>query len=412
MSIASRWSLPGPSRFIERVLEYLNLGQQVIVILPRSGSADNFVDVIGDRLRHDRRVDRIDLGSSDERRLEQQVQRLLATVPAPESDSESLSLKLLADGIRPAQRGLVVDVRSATQDDLAQWGRNLTRYAAHMRAVPRAGPEGVVSICSFEQLPELPEPDVGVHHIWWWGAIEPLDVLVSIQRLRPNEPDSDVRLNTVVELAAFDLNLAELLLREWTGTYSSLNELLLTHGRQLERLEESLRTTKALQLNLGGAQSKDRVPTNLRSHWDAGAVELWGSAPSWHRSALALAAPKSGEVDQELHRLVWRAQVAALIPSVEFARHAIARAAAMEIQKMSETSDLRKRYANPALVEQLDYNELGELLDRIPSNRRSELNKVFRPLRRYRNKLAGVDFLFRDDVLKLLEVIQDARSQA
>jgi hypothetical protein len=415
VSAPERWSLPGPSRFIGRLLDELRAGRQVIIVLPRSGAAGDVIAVSEERLGRQRRVDRLNLGSEDAMRLEPQLLALRQSMRLDVDGEDSVlsTSRLLAAGLRAARRGLIVDVRSATDEDLARWGRSLDEYAAESKNLQGAGPEGLVTVCHAEQLTALPKPDVVVRHQWWWGVIDRLDVLVSLQSRRPSGPDADIRLGMVVELAGFDLDLAEHLLQEWDGSLALLPDLLRDFGARIGRFPTDGDASPPFRLDLGRAEAGGAVPVLLRPHWDAGTVELWDSAPVWHRSVLADVARTAADAQREIRRLVWRAQVAMLLPSVEFARHAIARGAAREVQRMGPGSPLRKRYPTDASIERLDYDDLGKLLGGLRSgHRRKEVTKVFGELRWFRNEIAHVNPLEPANVLRILAVIQDARKAA
>jgi hypothetical protein len=282
-----------------------------------------------------------------------------------------------------------------------------------MRPQPSGRRVGVVVLCRDKDLELLPSPDVNVSHVWWWGVMDRLDMLFATRDERPPGLDGEVRMNMIVELGAFDIGLVRHLLARWDGDHRRLIDPLVEYGRSVHDAEIAEAHAEAFSLQLQRVIPGDPVPSSLRSAWNAGLLELWEGTASWHRSFLAFLAPERPDALRELTRLAWRAQVATFLPSIEFARHAIARSVADLRKNLPPHSVLAKACKTDAAVQRLEYKELQDYLRTVGNDPRlRDLERLVDRLRRFRNRLAHVDPRSTEQIHELLKLIQEAREAA
>lgn len=415
MTATDVWSLPGPARLVERVRTELIVGKQVVLVLPTSGVADGVVAALARMLSELRQIEVLRFGEEEHARADSLLYDLLSRnrVPLPEDGSPPSARHLLTDFYRSSGLTLIVDLTKAHPDDLGKWGRNLARHAAHMKSLRDSERVGLIVACRADQLDLVPSEDVNVTRHWWWGILGRLDVLLWSLDRRPEGPDGEVTANAIVELGAFDLKLTDHLLAVWDGDLGTAHETLRVYGRTSGIMDGPEGLREHTVLDSGRTTPRGEVPRPLRSAWNAGLVQLWEGAVSWHRSALAELAPARPDADRELKRLVWRAQVATLLPNVEFARHAIARSVAEERDQLREDSKFRATCRSSKDVEMLEYTDLRDYLRDLRGNaRRPDLEQVLDRLRFFRNRLAHVDPLRANRVRELISVIEKARAAA
>lgn len=96
-----------------------------------------------------------------------------------------------------------------------------------------AQPLSVIAIVARDQLPAFrggASSDVAMTSIWWWARIVRWDVAAHIVGMTERAPLrgvlSDVRTESIVEIARWDLDLAEHLVTAWDGEPSLLPSLL------------------------------------------------------------------------------------------------------------------------------------------------------------------------------------------
>jgi hypothetical protein len=409
------WSLPGPTRFLASIRADVRAGKQVAAVLPHHGVADGFLDTAERALSEVRRVEVLRLGSEDLARADRLLEDLLARhrIPPPADGSPPSARHLLTDGYRTSGLTIIVDLTRVHPDDLGRWNRNLEHHAAYMKSLRDTERVGLVVACREGHVEQLPNPDVNVTHHWWWGVLQRLDVLIWSLDRRPVGPDGEVKANMIVELGAFDLELSSHLLTHWNGDFATADETLQRYGRTSGVRDLLASHRDDFALDIGRVVRGHAVPQGLRAAWDAGLVEMWEGVPSWHRSLLAELAGQRPDAARELTRLVWRAQVATLLPSVEFARHAIARSVSERRDGLREGSRFRSTCRDAKDVEMLEYADLKNYLkDLRGSARRNDLERSLESLRVYRNRLAHVDPLGAEGIRDLISVIQEARTAA
>jgi hypothetical protein len=140
----------------------------------------------------------------------------------------------------------------------------------------------------------------------WWGGLYRLDTMVVDERAAQHDP---VLRSAVVEIANFDLELADELLRSWTGTWAGLRDILDLFTPDLPKSDRE-------QLGRHTTQPHPAGLDGLRSAWAADAVDRWDEEVHAVHSSLV--------DDVELGRRVWRGQLTALLPLIEGHRRTLA----------------------------------------------------------------------------------------
>jgi hypothetical protein len=409
------WELPGPTKVVGKVLAGISHGNNVTVVIPECQDAAGIAAQIHDRLDAVRPTHvlrpRATCSASDGDLLDQIEQELGVTAPP---DGAPLSVRyVMTDWLISSQFLLIIDLTRFAPDEAEEWSRALHRHAAFMRPQPPGRRVGVVVLCRDKHLELLPSQDVNVTHVWWWGVLDRLDMLFATRDDRIPGPHGEVRMNMIVEIGAFDIGLVRHLVARWDGDHRRLIDPLVEYGKSAHDPEIAAAHAEGFSLQLQRVIPGDPVPSSLRPAWNAGLVELWEGAAGWHRSFLAALAPERPDALRELTRLAWRAQVATFLPSIEFARHAIARSVADLRRNLPSHSTLAKACESGADVEGLEYLELQEYLRAVGNDPRlRDLERLVDRLRRFRNRLAHVDPRNTEQIHELLELIQDAREAA
>lgn len=409
------WELPGPTRFIEKVLSGVSRGNNVTVVIPEFLEASDFTAEIHARLDAVRPAHIVRLGHPARDRstgVLDAMERDLAI--AARDGGAPLSVRhLLTDWLIDSQAALVLDLTRIHRDDLDEWARALCRNADFMRPQVANKRVGVVVLCRDRDLEVLPPTDVNVSYLWWWGVMDRLDMLFASRHDRVGGPEGEVRMNMVVEIGAFDPGLVHHLLERWDGDHRRVLDPLVEYGRSVHDPAIVAAHSANFELQLQRVIPGDPVPPSMRSAWNAGLLELWEGAASWHRSFLAALVPERPDAMREIMRLAWRAQVATLLPSIEFSRHAIARSVASLHTKLHPGSKLAASCTSEADVEALEYSDLQEYLRSVGRDPwLSDLERIVSRLRRFRNRLAHVDPRDSEQIRELLGLIHEAREVA
>jgi hypothetical protein len=186
---------------------------------------------------------------------------------------------------------------------------------------------------------------------------------------RPTDP---VLTASIVEVAAFDLRLAELLVDEWQGELADLRALLQETGKRFSTIDPTLAN--------GIPRSDERPPRQVLSLWASGAANKWSELDPCFHAAVA-----SGLDTRELTTRVWRAQVRALLPEIEVERRRLAE------WVLRHRRNLNDYWANSDLSG-LEVGPLCKLVGETPALRsQDEQWKLIRWLRDARNSLAHWD---------------------
>ena len=236
----------------------------------------------------------------------------------------------------------------------------------------------VIAILARGQLPAFrggASSDIAMTSIWWWARIARWDVAAHIAGMTEHAPLqgllSDIRTESIVEVARWDLDLAEHLVTIWEGEPSRLPSLL-----------KDWRHVSAPVMNGGhGALEGLQPPSLVLPSWDQRVVESWHDQVSVATCSLA-AEP------EKLSRLVWAAQARVLLPWIEERRSALHIQVTEILGAPRLAAILREWFdppVNPGLVE---IGALDTVVRKVLDSRHSGVRDASRWLREARNRLA------------------------
>ncbi len=285
------WSLPGPCRFLDRLVGAANASFGVLGLsLPRP-APPGWLEAVT------RRVD--EQASSMPTAVDVSAGlrgRSPVRILAAAAGLETSGLRLIPQFVdEPALIDAVFLVHGVPASDWRQWSLFLRSFRAERQRTDRAG----APVILFDVPPSVPPDDVratlDAAPLRWMGVLSRLDTRLFIERLAGRQDDdltARVAMETTVELASWDRTMAEALTR-------------LPLKEQLDPLPF---------LADYAASLRGQTPC-----WENGLVDLWDGQP--HVSTLALLA--AGD-QVALRARLWSARVRAIFPFLNAVRLAYA----------------------------------------------------------------------------------------
>jgi len=294
------WTLPGPRTLVADALQEIQHRRHVCIVLPSVMGSDSVTDRLASIL-----VD--------------ESNRMARTVRVPpDPDADSL-LDLLSRGVvyddppatvpallahREAADTVAVIVASElSESQQAEFPALLKRIERETHAFSPDERLTIAVIGGHVHLPHFPGgeiSDVSLTAVWWWNRIARWDVAAHISQLqmRVNEARilADICSETIVEVARWDLDLAEGLARSWSGDPEELADFLNgPDGSVLADYAEAC---------------GQRPDAAILDGWDKGGVDGWHDAHAV--SAMTLA-----KEPHRIDRMVWAAQARIVLPWIE-----------------------------------------------------------------------------------------------
>ncbi|WP_043650173.1 hypothetical protein [Nocardia thailandica] len=303
------WSLPGPRRFIAELVT--TPGRHAAAVLPTvmaddpvvvDGLASAVIGLLRTRAGIGRRVN--PAGSADPidalRELEWDLPHTVGGILRHGLLAGDVAVLCAAD-LSPAARAALPAL--------------LARIDTESRALAHAQRLTVVTIGSRHDLPTLAGGQPDSPHfapVWFWGRLSRWDTAAHVAAVGPTESGvlTDVRIETIVEVAAWDVDVAEELAQRWSGDPDEL----------FDELRASATAAKPAAVAASGTF---RVPpVVVRRDWDDRRAEFW-------HERIHPGAYVADDADT-LRSTVWAAQARILLPWIEQRRnrlHALVRAA-------------------------------------------------------------------------------------
>jgi hypothetical protein len=372
------WRLPGPRGFVRDVVAEHRRGRHVATVLPQALASDAiFTDSLAVALLEEftnqsvaaRRIYHTDGSRSIMETFCQALifDNLPATVPDLLSHPEASEVVA------------VVVAGDLCPSDRCELPRFLHRVERESHTGDPTRRLSIVVILARGQLPVFvggASSDVALTSIWWWDRVARWDVAAHIADL-PQRGDltgvlEDVRSEAVVEVARWDLDLAEQLAATWSGEPNDLPSLL-TGWRAVPAPAISTRHLNGDTL---------RPPDLLLESWDKRAVD------SWHHYQCVAGCSLATE-PEKLGRVVWAAQARVLLPWIEERRSTLHSRIAETLGAQRFASILHDRFDPP--IKAGSFVEIGAL-DRVVrmtiGSTDVELRDSARRLRDARNSLA------------------------
>jgi hypothetical protein len=381
------WRLPGPRSFLADIVAEHSRGRHVAVVLPKAlAAAPGFTDSLAVALldefasRFDaQRVYDLGAGSSV---LDAFREALIMGEP-PATIAELLSHEEARD------RVAVVVASDMSGTARAGMPAFLQRVELESHASGYGQRLSVVAIMTRDELPVFPggtPSDITLTSIWWWGRIARWDVAAHIASLGAFRGAGQagvlaaVRAESIVEVARWDLDLAERLADLWTGDPGDLLALLGEEHRDHPCDGHGGLAPKAT----GTRRAWDdlRPPDALLGPWDGRQLDRWHEQPSG--SGHSLAATSGG-----MPRVLWAAQARVLLPWVEERRSVLLFRVKESLGGRRFAEVLRNSFQPPVAPDgSVEIGVLDRLVRMTIGSSDPELCEASRHLRQARNLLA------------------------
>lgn len=296
------WQLPGPSSYVRDVARIAEGGQHVLAVVPRhvaqnADAGDALAAAIASELQDSCRRVYPTLAQGA-------LVAALGFNMTEEFEEAPVTIPALLTHPDVVGRVFICDVSDLAEPHRAELPRLLERLDAESRPIGMRERGTLVFIITREFLRD-DNSSVALTRLWYWNRVARWDVaaLVTAQESLYDEPGvlGEARVETIIDVAKWDLNLAVELAHEWSGAGEGLNTILMDRGT-VEPFDKPLRRNSIPQ-----------PPEALIAEWDAGIVDGWHGAPTVTPTATAR---QPGAIKQ----LVWGAQSRVLLPWIEIRR--------------------------------------------------------------------------------------------
>ncbi len=287
----SWWRLPGPDRFLQRVVAAANKPSGVVGLLLPSPEPEGWLEAVRERVDKQASSQPIAVDVSAGLRGRSPV-RILAAA----AGLETSGLRVIQQFVdEPALSDAVFVVHGGAAADWRDWSLFLRAFRADRARVERAGAPTIVFAIHPAVAPDDVRAALGGAPVRWSGVVSRLDTRLFVEAVGGRQDDDlvgRVAMETVVELAGWDRTMAEALTR-------------LPIRDQLEPLAYLAEHAVSF--------------AGLTPSWGNGLVDLWDGQP--HVSSLALiAAGDKTTLDARL----WSARVRVVFPFLNTVRMAFA----------------------------------------------------------------------------------------
>ena len=380
------WRLPGPQGFVGDIVAEHDRGRHVAVVLPKalaasSGFTDGLAVALLDELAGRFDTQRIyDPGPG--RTVLDAFCEALIMGEAPTTVPDLLRHQETRDKVA------VIVAADLSGTARAELGRFLQRVELESHAGGYGRRLSIVALVTRDELPACPggtTADIALTSIWWWGRIARWDVAAYIAGLGVPRAASgtgvlaEVRAESIVEVARWDLDLAERLADLWVGDPAELPALL--DDWEDERRSDGAGSLPKLT-EARGAWDDLRPPDVLLGSWDRRQLDRWHEQPSGSGYSLAMS-------PDGLPRAVWAAQARVLLPWVEERRSLLLHRVKETLGNQRFAQVLRSSFEPPVKPDgSLEIAVLDRLVHLTIGSSDPELGEVSRHLRQARNLLA------------------------
>lgn len=290
------WSLPGPSRFLNKVCDDLTDGKMVFLQLP-ANPPRRIKTYLKERwLEHD-------LYEWRELKLQYMNMesghpaKLLYDIHLPDTPSEVLrnAANLARD---PAFGNMIIWVEGLTETLWSAWNEFLYEYAETVRNRPPEERTRFVVLLEGEIASRNPPTAPAISVRDWKGTVDRLDMMLYCSSLLGSRPLSTFQQRLAAELIAslamWDHNLADYLIDLPLADLLDPAATLIEFAREMQ------------------------WDDTMKSSWSAGTVNEFERRMQPHSAYLAV----TGR-DPAIRRRIWQAQLSVLYPAMEELRHAL-----------------------------------------------------------------------------------------
>lgn len=381
------WRLPGPGGFVREIARLAAGGQHVLAVLPRfianhSEYSDALTAAVLGEFDDSRRVYPLEqdgsLASALGFCMTNDFDDAPTTVPELLAHRDVLGRTFVCNA---------ADLEHAHREDLPGF---LRRVNDESRAIEKSDRPTFVIILGRDLLPADPG-SVAMARVWYWDRVARWDVAAVLARQGSASGQTglldEVRLETIIEIARWDFQLAIEIARDWSGSQPELAEIL--SGKTLsEPIDRPLRRTAIKQ-----------PPESHFEQWDDGHMEAWHGVPGIKPATTAL-------VQNNLDRLLWSAQARALMPWLEIRRVRVETIVLEKLgrQRMDSAIDqFSTRFPGTEFDASLvELATLSRIISALFGHTESRLRDTSRLLLRARNQLAHLNPLAGDELEKLV----------
>ncbi|MDN4488636.1 hypothetical protein QQX10_10700 [Demequina sp. SYSU T00039] len=296
-----------------------------------------------------------------------------------------------------AGRAFVLDASELDSRHRKQLADLLRRLDAESRAVSVENRATFVVLAGLDDgLARAGDASGGValRTVWFWNRVARWDVAAWLKLHDPardfSSLASEIRLETVIEAARWNLSRALALWKGWDGSPGHLLGLVAVG-------EEG----PSGDLPSFASDHRIKPPAGCAEDWNRGMVEFW-------HGAMTLLPAGPGLVRSDVDRLIWQAQVRVLLPWIELQRIRLVQATRERLgaERFAEQVRLYDASSN-SLEDGGDVVEIGPLafiLVRTLGKTAPQFTDTAHVLRKARNKLAHLDPLGTPEISRLVEV--------
>jgi len=265
-----------------------------------------------------------------------------------------------------------------------RWARFAVPFVAAAKAVPIAERPRLL-LLGGAAISALTARDPLLSDVWWWGVLDRLDTAFHVKNQLGGTSD-DLRRDSIAEVAGFDLRLADHLATTWDGSAATLPASLKHFDGPSLPDPGSPTALRTISTPLS------TPPASLLPMWEQGLVDRWDSFPAyWHACVLPTPA--------ELRSRIWRAQVRALMPTIDEERARIEGWLRRQVQGL----------ANDAALEPRDLYVLLQEHPYLKTWRGGHRKRLIYWLRDARNTLAHMGLLTPGEVARGWRLIAEDR---
>lgn len=381
------WRLPGPMRFANQMRRSLERGYSPVVSLPRQQLGDQRWQ---DQLLYsvDWHVNSIDTATEAER-------------PAASLVADALGISDLEPGPDAAAElarhqgvlGRTLQLVLPDESSASQWCGFARRFITASRSTAVVDRPRLLILTGHQLTGALTQKETLLQPLWWWGVTDRLDTAVHVaDKLFDARADVVLR-DSIVEVAGYDLALADHLADTWNGAISTLDQQLSDYrvygnevALELPELPHS-------------STPHDSPPVAMTQLWDHGLADAWDAFPAYLHPCFLVGIGRS----QDVYSRVWRAQLRALMPMIDEER---GRLGSWMQQELSPPHEL------PDPAEPGDLFHALQLEPSLKSWRGGHRKRLIYWLRDTRNTLAHLGTLTPEELKRGRQLIAADRTQS
>ncbi|MGN6201855.1 MAG: hypothetical protein ACTHNY_05565, partial [Solirubrobacterales bacterium] len=231
--LSLEWRLPGPSRFARALASDLKDGSSAVVAMPAGVVPAGIQEAVRESWS-EVTVNRLSLKVLLSARRPV-VPALYERLDLRRSDpGERLDVGDFAAHRDLGRRLVWIDARDVTPSQAMSWGVFLQQYVSAASEIGVHRRTVFATLCGGAHAALMPDPDRLLSKRWWWGVVRPLDTEVFVAELLSEQERRPAFIETVSEVAGYDLVVARMLSEEWDGSLQRLGRLLRDYDLPLE----------------------------------------------------------------------------------------------------------------------------------------------------------------------------------